>query len=370
MNGTLRARAVGALFGRPRMLNGLSWSAVALVFAFCAFAALEAMFAASPGAAAESFAGLVVGWLVRIPVFMISGFVVLLSAAIVLNAMGTAGGERPWLAVAAALAGCVVGSAVRYVVGATPEVDGARFVIHASIAWFVPAAALTAGYMFFLRTHAAREAAQAAELQRKALEKQRIEARARLLQAQIEPHFLFNTLSNVRRLCQNDAAAGRAMLGQLTRYLRAALPKIRDEESTLADEVELVASYLGVQGMRMGARLQTSIEIPAALMGERVPPLMLATLVENAIKHGVAPSASGGSIRVCATQEADALVLSVSDTGQGFIAASGSGVGLANVRSRLAALYGTAATFQLEANRPQGVVATIRLPRSHRAALP
>jgi LytS/YehU family sensor histidine kinase len=293
---------------------------------------------------------------------------VLLTVAVTLNAIGQAARERLVLAVAAALAGCVVASALRYLVGATPAGQGAGFILYASIVWFVPAAALTAGYVFLLRMRAAREEAQEAELRSRRFEQQRVEAKLRLLQAQIEPHFLFNTLSNVRRLCQNDAAAGRAMLAHLTRYLRAALPKMRESESTLADELELVSAYLGVQQIRLGSRLRTTIEVAEPLRKLKVPPLILATLVENAIKHGIAPSSGGGSIDLRAARAGDSLVLTVADTGRGFAAESGTGVGLANIRSRLAAAYGEDAGLRLEANEPQGVRATIRLPWPERGA--
>jgi LytS/YehU family sensor histidine kinase len=152
------------------------------------------------------------------------------------------------------------------------------------------------------------------------------------------------------------------MLAHLTRYLRAALPRMRENEASLADEIDLVSAYLGVQQVRMGARLEVSIDVPPPLLQVRIPSMMLATLVENAIKHGIAPLAEGGSIAVKAARDAELLALSVSDTGRGFAAASGTGVGLANIRARLAALYGSRASFRLEANSPRGVVATITLP--------
>jgi LytS/YehU family sensor histidine kinase len=112
----------------------------------------------------------------------------------------------------------------------------------------------------------------------------------------------------------------------------------------------------------MGERLASAIDAPATLLQARVPPMMLATLVENAVKHGVGPLAEGGSIRVKAERAGNTLTLSVADNGRGLIAASGSGVGLANVRARLAALYGERAALRLEANSPRGVVATVSLP--------
>jgi LytS/YehU family sensor histidine kinase len=228
--------------------------------------------------------------------------------------------------------------------------------------WIGSSAILVAGYVFYLRAQATEEEACAAQLRSGALETQQLATRLRLLQAQVEPHFLFNTLSNVRRLCQNDAASGRAMLAQLSRYLKAALPRMREQDTTLADEIDLVSAYLGVQKIRMGERLEASIDAPAPLLAARVPPMMLATLVENAVKHGVGPLAEGGAIRVTAEHTGAALRLSVADNGRGLTAASGSGVGLANIRARLAALYGSRAALRLEANSPRGVVASITLP--------
>jgi LytS/YehU family sensor histidine kinase len=152
------------------------------------------------------------------------------------------------------------------------------------------------------------------------------------------------------------------MLAQLSRYLRAALPRMREHETALADEIDLVSAYLGVQKIRMGERLDSSIDAPPALLAARVPPMMLATLVENAVKHGIGPLAEGGAIRIKAERAGDTLTLSVADNGRGLIAASGSGVGLANIRARLAALYGERAALRLEANSPRGVVATVSLP--------
>jgi signal transduction histidine kinase len=346
----------------PALIDGLSWSALALVLAFCALAALEVILAPSAGVVGSGGGDMVVAWLSRTAIFMVNGITVLITALVVLNAAGRAGRLRPGLAVAAAVAGCLVASVTRYVIGAAPVADGPAFMVNAFISWFVPAAVLVAGYVFYLHTRAVREQANAAELQRAALEKQQIETRLRLLQAQIEPHFLFNSLSNVRRLCQSDCTAGRNMLAQLARYLRAALPRMRDHDACLADEIELVSAFLGVQKIRMGARLESLIDVPAALLHARVPSMMLATLVENAIKHGIAPLAEGGTIRVAAARQDETLVLSVADTGHGFAAASGSGVGLANIRARLAALYGERAALRLEANSPRGVLATVTLP--------
>src|SRR5437868_575836 len=230
------------------------------------------------------------------------------------------------------------------------------------LSWVGAGTILVAGFVFHLRAQAADGEARTAELRRGALETQQLATRLRLLQAQVEPHFLFNTLSNVRRLYQTDAGGGRAMLAQLSRYLRAALPRMREDETTLSDEIDLVTAYLGVQKIRMGERLEAIVDVPAALLNARVPPMMLATLVENAVKHGVGPLAEGGSIVIHAECSGEKLTLDVADTGCGLTAASGSGVGLANIRARLAALYGERAALRLQANAPRGVVATISIP--------
>jgi LytS/YehU family sensor histidine kinase len=189
-----------------------------------------------------------------------------------------------------------------------------------------------------------------------------LEARLTVLQAQIEPHFLFNTLANVRRLCEVDPERGRRMLGSLLDYLRAALPAMRRSATALAQEFELVRAYLSVLQHRMGDRLRFKVELSDQLAHAPIPPLILPTLVENAIRHGLAPLPEGGTITVSAVREDGQVVVRVADDGAGFQGTSGSGVGLANTRARLSALFGGAAGLSLQANRPRGVVAEVRLP--------
>src|SRR6266850_2002238 len=351
-----------------RLLNGLSWSALALVAAFCALQALEWVLAPTNGVVGGDAADVGLAFLSRLTVFLVTGVTMLVTAVVILNAAGRAGRENLAIAVLAAVAGSAVAAVTRYAIGATPATEGPGFMLMVFLSWIGSGAILVAAYVFYLRAQSTEGETRAAELRRGALETQQLATRLRLLQAQVEPHFLFNTLSNVRRLCQTDAAAGRAMLGQLSRYLRAALPKMRAHETTLAEEIDLVSAYLGVQKIRMGERLATTIDAPAALLQARVPPMILATLVENAVKHGVGPLAEGGSIRVQAERAGDTLTLRVADNGRGLTAASGSGVGLANIRARLAALYGGRAALRLEANSPRGVVATISLPLAGAAA--
>ena len=201
-------------------------------------------------------------------------------------------------------------------------------------------------------------------LERSQLEKQALDARLSLLQAQIEPHFLFNTLANVKRLYETRPERGRDMLVALIAYLRAALPGMRRHESTLADELELVRHYLAILQMRMGERLAFDIAAPPELLPARLPTLVLPTLVENAIKHGLSPLPEGGRIAIrAAPAEGGGLTIEVADNGQGFGAVSGgAGVGLANTRARLAARFGDGASLELEAAQPHGVVARVRLP--------
>lgn len=198
------------------------------------------------------------------------------------------------------------------------------------------------------------------------LERQCSEAQLQVLLSQIEPHFLFNSLAHVRRLYQTNPAAGRAMLGNLSRYLGAARPVIRERGITLGRDLELAVAYLNIQRIRMGSRLAFEIAVPDKLRDAVVPPMMLTTLVENAIEHGLSPLPEGGLVRIAAHAEGDVMRILVSDTGQGFQTSSGAGVGLANIRARLAMLHAGAASLSLSLETPRGVTATVVVPlRDH-----
>ena len=190
------------------------------------------------------------------------------------------------------------------------------------------------------------------------------EAKLSALQAQVEPHFLYNTLASVQALTEVDPQQANAMTGHLIQYLRNALPKMRESVSTVGQEIELVRAYLNILQMRMGKRLAFEISVPPELLEAPFPPLMLPSLVENAIKHGLEPQREGGKVDITAESVDGRLRLVVADTGRGFSEAPGQGVGLSNIRERLAALYGDTAKLTLEANEPQGVRATIEVPRS------
>ncbi len=220
----------------PQLLHGLSWTSLALVLAFCTVSALEVVTVPSRDPFYSDVGDMALSALARVPVFLVGAVTMLVTAIVFLNAAGRSGRERIGVAMVAAVLCSLVAAVMRYLVGATPAADGAAFILKVFIAWLIPALALAAGCVLYLRAHAARAEVNDSALRGAALEKQRQEARLQLLQAQIEPHFLFNTLSNIRRLCQSDVAAGRQMLAQLTRYLRAALPKFRVDEASLADE--------------------------------------------------------------------------------------------------------------------------------------
>lgn len=207
------------------------------------------------------------------------------------------------------------------------------------------------------------------ELLERATSEQRLtEANLKLLQAQIEPHFLFNTLSNVLHLVDEKPADARRMLENLTAYLRASLQRTRAGPTTLGEELELVRAYLEIQSVRLGERLRWEIQAAPELRHLELPPLLLQPLVENAVRHGLEPKPGGGAITVRAEVEGERLRLEVADTGLGMAETSPPGVGLVNVRSRVRQLGGGRGELTLRPNRPQGLAVTITFPLGAAAA--
>jgi sensor histidine kinase YesM len=219
-------------------------------------------------------------------------------------------------------------------------------------------------YFFFSREKIAQTEALLKEEQIKGLtlEKRTLETHLRLLQAQIEPHFLFNSLSNILSLLDSDPARGRGMLVDLTRYLRASLARTRDETTTLGQEMDLVRAYLDIYKVRMGERLRYTADIPDPLRGRPFPPMLIQPLVENAVKHGLEPKITGGEIAIRAEETHGGLRLTVSDTGLGISGDTDPGVGLTNVRERLEALYDGKGRLLLEENQPSGLKVIIEIP--------
>ncbi|MCP3100922.1 histidine kinase [Myxococcus sp. K15C18031901] len=196
-----------------------------------------------------------------------------------------------------------------------------------------------------------------------ATEKELAVARLNLLQAQVEPHFLYNTLANAQVLTRVDPARAGEMLGHLITYLRHSLPRTSGAPSTLGEELERSRAYLDIMKIRMGDRLSPQLDVPESLRGVPFPPMMLQTLVENALKHGLEPRPGGGTVWIRARANGDRLSVTVADDGQGLGAeTAGTGVGLRNVRERLRLAHGDRASFVLTSNFPSGVAATLTLP--------
>ena len=226
-------------------------------------------------------------------------------------------------------------------------------------------------YIFSSRAQIADSEARIQEekIKRLTSEKKVVEANLKLLQAQIEPHFLFNTLSNVLSLFETDSERAKSMLVDFIQYLRASLLKIRDEKATLGQEMEMIQAYLSIFKVRMGDRLHFRIDLPKSLERISFPPMLIQPLVENAIKHGLEPKVDGGKIFISGKEKDGILRLEVVDTGDGFKEGKNFGMGLSNIRERLQSLYGNSGRLILEENQPNGLKATIEVPhgepRSH-----
>ncbi|HJV96103.1 MAG TPA: histidine kinase, partial [Albitalea sp.] len=192
-------------------------------------------------------------------------------------------------------------------------------------------------------------------------ERQALDARLRLLHAQIEPHFLFNTLANVQALVESGSPQAATVLASLTAYLRAAMPRFDNDKATLGDELAQVRAYLELMHLRMPDRLRFDLQVPDELKSLRFPPMALLTLVENAIRHGIDPSEQGGTIDVGAKREpgSGTVHVWVADSGVGMSETAAPGTGLANLRSRMKAFYGESAELALTEQAPHGLRAEL-----------
>jgi LytS/YehU family sensor histidine kinase len=185
----------------------------------------------------------------------------------------------------------------------------------------------------------------------------------KLLQSQMEPHFLFNTLSNILGLIDPDPEKAKRMLESFTQFLRTSLLTARSETVALSQEMDVVRNYLDIFTVRMGERLRYTIDIPADLQGFRIPPLLIQPLVENAVKHGLEPSISGGTLLISGARAGDTVRIIVADTGLGINELSpGSGIGVENIKKRLDLVYGGRASLVFEENKPKGLKAVVELP--------
>jgi hypothetical protein len=219
-----------------------------------------------------------------------------------------------------------------------------------------------------IRGEAERQAL-AFDLERSEFERKALDARLRLLQAQVEPHFLFNTLANVRELVDSGSPQASAVLNSLIAYLRAAVPRLHDPTTTLGQELELVRAYLEVMHMRMPDRLQFSLNADESALALYCPPMTMLTLVENAVRHGIDPNEEGGRIEARVSVVDGRCRIEVTDTGVGLRQVTGGlGTGLSTLRERLQLAFGGDATVRLGSVSPRGTCAEVEFPARGKAA--
>ncbi len=255
-------------------------------------------------------------------------------------------------------------------VQSTRRVHWGDFLTDLAALWIVASIIIKIAYKGRIQAEA--QAARATETaDAESLKRQVVEARMAAMQAQVEPHFLFNTLASIDHLIETDAPRASQMQKNLIALLRASMPSLRETQSgtprNLGRELAVVQPYLEILKVRMEERLHPVIDIPEGLRSAEFPPMMLQSLVENAIKHGLEPKPEGGMLRLQAQIVHGKLSVSVADSGVGFAGAgsaatAGTGVGLANIRERLALLYGSRAALQVAENPGGGTVATITVP--------
>ena len=209
----------------------------------------------------------------------------------------------------------------------------------------------------------ARNQKLAFELERSELERQALDARLHLLQAQVAPHFLFNTLANVQAIVDAGSPQAAPVLRSLIQYLRASVPLLHEVAATIERELQLVRPYLELMQMRMPDRLQYAMSVDASVLQIRCPPTTLLTVVENAVRHGIDPSEEGGRIGIDIARIGERCIVRVTDTGVGLHeSVNGLGTGLTALSERLQLIYGDAAQLRLKPNAPRGVVAEVDMP--------
>ncbi len=289
--------------------------------------------------------------------------------ALALLAAVGAGATRP-VTRAALIGAAIVGGAaageVGLVAAGAPGARGsASAVLGAVVQWSGVALCVSGMHLLWMRIDAARARELDSTVARTRAEALSVRTELESLRRQIDPHFLFNTLATIRRLKETEAAESAPLLRHLIDYLESAAQG-PDPCATLGDEIDLARSHLAIVAIRMTGRLHVEIDVPGDLRACACPPLTLATLVENAVRHGITPSPIGGTVAIRARRVEDAVEIRVEDTGVGLALAKpghgGAGIGIANTRARLRALYGDRASLTLGAHAPRGVCATVRLP--------
>jgi signal transduction histidine kinase len=340
-----------------RLFNGLGWRRIGAT-ALTALAA--AVLLTVPGMSPRSFPG----YLIATSIF---SFAVVLALTVAGN-LPQGRVPQPWLNLGAVVLASVLGTLlIVFMRDGDPlrlwrTAQGRESVLYIVLIGLVVGLASSTAMLLRERQTADRARHEARE---RLLERQVLESRLRLLQAQVEPHFLFNTLANVEQLVTSDPPTAATLLHHLCRYLRVTLPDMREPTSTLGREADIAHAYLSILQVRMGERLAFDMAVPQALRDTALPPMMLLTLVENAVEHGVADQARG-QVSVSALATEGRLRVTVADNGPGFALNAAPGVGLANLRERLAALYDGQAMLRLEeapaGSTARGVRATIDIP--------
>lgn len=264
---------------------------------------------------------------------------------------------------AGAIIGWHIGVLILYLVfSRTTELGGSSYI--SSMVFVSVLAGIGVPIIFYhLRLKETKEEAEKERVNRLASEKEALESNLRLLQAQIEPHFLFNTLSNILSLIDTAPVKAKSMLMDFNLYLRTSLATTRPDMTTLDEEADSIRAYLNIQKIRLGNRLKYSIDIPDVLLQQAFPPMLLQPLVENAVKHGLEPKTDGGDIQITANEENGLIKITVKDTGQGFSSFNKNGVGIINVKERVKLIYGGRGRLILEENSPSGVKAIIEVPK-------
>ena len=351
----IRRGARVVLRSKPRILRGLTWNLLGYVALIAMTFDVKEIILATYWAGRVDWSWLLTGTL--------SGLFVLICAIVLTNAFSR-GTPRPVILAVALVLSCTVALLVSAWILDVRITSFGQFFFQFrvnALEWGM----VIAAYYFIERSERRAAGLRKAELERHRLEAQMIETHLQVMQSQVEPHFLFNTLAHIQRLYQTDPQRARSMLDSFCGYLRSALPQMRAGGSTLGKEVELARAYLDTHRIRMGRRLRLNVAIPDDLRAASFPPMMLLSLVENAIKHGLNPLREGGSIAIAGASDDAMLRVSVADTGAGLSKVElrgGDGVGLSNIRSRLATLYGARAQLALRDNVPHGVIATIEVP--------
>ncbi len=277
--------------------------------------------------------------------------------------------ENPLLWLLTILSGLLVGSAGGFILGAfltekNPLVYIRQYheFIRIMSLGLIFGTIITYFFLSRVRISQAEDRIQEEKIKRLTSEKKTVESHLKFLQAQIEPHFLFNTLSNILGLLDTDLTKAKLMLTDFTHYLRLSLAKTRESTTTLSQEIDMIKAYIEIFKARMGERLKYKFEIQDHIGELPFPPMIIQPLVENAIKHGIEPKVEGGEIIISAKKDQDFLRICITDTGLGFIEQNNNGIGLTNIRERLNSLYDDKANFEVMENVPCGTTVKIEVP--------